>query len=42
MMLRARAELTTHLTSYSDHEGVYMHTQIGASLGHCPATVGQD
>lgn len=27
---------------FDDHEGVYFHTQIGASLGRCPATVGQD
>jgi hypothetical protein len=28
--------------SFDDHQGVYFHTQIGAHLGHCPATVGQD
>ena len=28
--------------SFDDHQGVYFHTQIGASLGHCPATIGQD
>jgi len=27
---------------FDDHQGVYFHTQIGASLGRCPATVGQD
>jgi len=28
--------------SFDDHQGVYFHTQIGASLGRCPATVGKD
>ncbi|UZJ55778.1 hypothetical protein CBS101457_005098 [Exobasidium rhododendri] len=28
--------------NFDDHQGVYFHTQIGASQGHCPATVGQD
>lgn len=27
---------------FDDHQGVYFHTQIGASKGHCPATVGED
>lgn len=26
--------------SFDDHQGIYYHTQIGASQGHCPATVG--
>ncbi|CAO1622981.1 unnamed protein product [Parajaminaea phylloscopi] len=28
--------------SFDDHQGHYFHTQIGATQGHCPATVGQD
>ena len=28
--------------NFDDHRGVYFHTQIGAELGRCPATVGQD
>lgn len=28
--------------SFDDHQGVYYSTQIGASDGHCPATVGKD
>lgn len=28
--------------SFDDHQGIYAHTQIGASKGHCPATVGRD
>ena len=25
--------------SFDDHQGIYFHTQIGASLGECPAKV---
>ncbi|WFD33200.1 hypothetical protein MCUN1_000013 [Malassezia cuniculi] len=28
--------------SFDDHQGVYFHTQIGASQGHCPSRIGQD
>lgn len=27
---------------FDDHQGIYFHTQIGASQGHCPPTIGQD
>lgn len=37
----ADSELDTPI-NFDDHEGIYFHTQIGASLGHCPATVGKD
>lgn len=28
--------------NFNDHQGIYFGTQIGASNGHCPATVGKD
>lgn len=34
--------ITPEWLSFDDHQGHYFHTQIGANLGHCPATVGQD
>lgn len=36
------ANTATPQLNFDDHQGIYMHTQIGASQGHCPATAGQD
>lgn len=35
-------EFTVPALNFDDHQGIYFHTQIGTSIGHCPALVGQD